>query len=146
MTQVVFDATTFRTLFVEFSDASLFPDATLQLYWDQAICYISDISNSIISPTCLQNLVNYLTAHLAVINTSILAGDDTYLVKSATIDKVSVSAAIPNVSDTFTWWILQTPYGKLYDALLGSLIVGGIYVGGNLGIPAFRGPTGVFNA
>lgn len=146
MAQVTFDVTFFRTTFVEFTSETIYPTATLQMYWDQAICYISDESNFVLDTTCLTLLINLLTAHLAVINTTINEDDDTNLVKSASIGRVKVDVAIPKIPDQFTWWINQTPYGKQYDALLGVKSTGGLYIGANLGIQAFRGPSGQFNA
>lgn len=146
MTQVVFDPELFREQFPAFSDASLFPDACLQIYWDMATCYICDQTNDLLSETCLKLLINLLTAHLVFISTELENGGDTALVESATIDDVMVKSAIPNVDDPFTWWILQSGYGKQYYSLLESQIAGGFYAGGSLDIQSMRGPSGNFNA
>lgn len=146
MTQVVFDPVLFREQFPAFSDESLFPDACLQIYVDMATCYISDQTNDILDEKCLALLINLLTAHLAFIGGQVDEGGDTTLVESATIDDVMVKSAIPDVDDPFTWWILQTPYGKQYYSLLGTLIAGGFYAGGSFDLQAFRGSTGNFNA
>lgn len=146
MTQVVFDSSVFRALFPEFSDGSQFTDDCLQLYWDQATCYISDQTNSCLDEKCLTLLINYMTAHILKISEASSMGGDTALVESSKIGDVSVSAAIPNIDDQFAWWINQTPYGKQYYALLSSKIAGGFYAGASLDIQAFRGASGLFNA
>jgi len=146
MTQVVFDPDQFRAMFPEFSDGSVYTDACLQMYWDQATCYISDFTNCFIGEQCLQQAINLLTAHITKINAEASMGGDTALIESSKIGDVSVSAAIPNVDDQFAWWINQTPYGKQYYALLSAKTAGGFYVGGSSDIQAFRGANGIFNA
>jgi len=146
MAQVVFDPEAFRALFPEFADETTYPDATLQMYWDMATCYISDQSNDCLSETCLTLLINLLTAHLAKFNTNTNSGDGNALVESATIDDVSIKAAIPDVDDIFNWWILQTDYGVQYYAILSTQAAGGFYIGGSLDFNAFRGASGNFNA
>ena len=146
MTQVAFDPVLFRKQFPAFEDESLFPDDCLLIYFDMATCYISDQTNDILDEKCLTLLINLLTAHLTFISIEVAAGGDTTLVESATIDDVMVKSAIPDVDDPFTWWILQTPYGKQYDTLLGTIIAGGFYAGGSFDLQAFRGSTGHFNA
>ncbi len=146
MTQVVLDPDLFREQFPAFSDASLFPDSWLQIYWNMATCYISDQTNDFLGETCLTLLVNLLTAHLTSIGGTVEDGGNTTLVESATIDDVMVKAAIPDVDDPFVWWILQTPYGSQYYNLLSVKIAGGFYCGGSYDLQAFRGSSGNFNA
>jgi hypothetical protein len=146
MTQIVFDGDVFRKSFPAFADESLYPDECVSIFWDMATCYISDQTNCLLDEKCLTLLINLMTAHLVFINNAQEEGGDTAMVEQATIDDVMVKSAIPDVEDPFTWWMLQTSYGKQYYSLISSMIAGGFYAGGSLDISAFRRAAGDFNA
>jgi hypothetical protein len=75
----------------------------------------------------------------------IATGQDTVIVTSATIDKVSVGLMQPPVKDSFQYWLMTTPYGKQVLALARAAFGAGFYV--SKGLPerqAFRKVGGTF--
>ena len=99
MATIVFDVTLFRARFPVYADPIDYPDALLQDFWNQAICYVSDENCGIIVDDCRLQLINYMTAHLIYIwnlvndqNGEAAGGggvDDTNLTTSAAIGDVS---------------------------------------------------------
>ena len=147
MTTVIltFDVTAFRLLFPAFADPTVYPDARLQMYWDMAISYISDVANyGWLQGLDRQLALNLLTAHLAAISDIILAGQVPNLMQTATIDKVSVGLTPPPIPNQWQWWLNQTGYGQQLLALLQAKSVGGFYVGGLPERSAFRKVGGIF--
>lgn len=142
---LTFDVTAFRLLFPAFANASLFPDATLQMFWDSATCYISDVGNfGALQGKCRQYSINLMTAHLAQLSTIIAAGQVPGLMQSATIDKITVSLTPPPVANQFKWWLNLTAYGQQLLALLQIRSAGGFYYGGVPELAGFRRVGGVF--
>jgi hypothetical protein len=142
---LTFDVTTFRQQFPAFSNDTTFPDAMLQMYWDMAISYISDVGNyGWLQNTNRQLALNFLTAHLVALSVIIAAGQVTGLMQTATIDKISVGLTPPPLPNQWQWWLNQTPYGQQLLALLAVNITGGLYVGGLPELSAFRKVGGTF--
>src|ERR1700685_802222 len=92
---LTFDVTLFRQQFPAFSNATNFPDATLQMYWDLATCYISDVNCGVLNGSCRQKAINLMTAHLTQISVIVRTNPTTSgtpkVVTGSTIDKISVT-------------------------------------------------------
>lgn len=144
-TILTFDVAEFRTMFPAFADDTAFPDATLQMYWDQATCYISDVGNyGRLQGTCRQLVLNYMTAHIAQISVIIASGDTPNLATSASVGDVSVSMNPPPLTSQFGWWLSTTPYGQQALALLKVRSTGGWYTSASPELASFRKRGGTF--
>lgn len=145
MSILIFDVTQFRTLFSAFSNVTLYPDATLQMYWDMGTCYISNNgSYGWLTGTCRQQALNLMTAHLTALSGLIASGQTPYLMQSSTIDKITVTLTPPPLKTQWQWWLSTTPYGMQLYALLQVSSVGGWYIGGLPESSAFRKVGGIF--
>ena len=146
MTQAIltFDVTAFRVQFPAFANVTLFPDATLQMYWDTATCFVSNRNYGWLAGACRQLALNLMTAHLAQLSVIIAGGQTPGMVQSATIDKVTVSLTPPPVPNQWQWWLGLTPYGQELLALLMARSAGGFYVGGLPERTGFRKVGGTF--
>lgn len=131
--KIIFDPALFRQMFPTFANATTYPDAMLQMYFDMATCYTSDFSwRHVLAGTedCRRLSIYLMTAHLVAIATMIPSGQQPGFTTSATVDKVSVTTAAPPLRNQWQWWLMTTPYGQQYWALLQVKSVGGFYVGG----------------
>lgn len=144
MTTITFDVTLFRQLFPAFADPILFPDATLQQFWNSATCYISDQDYGFLNGDCRLQALNLMTAHLTALSVIIAKGQVPYIVQGATIDKVTLSLVPPPVKNEWRWWLFTTPYGQQLYSLLFVTGVGGFYIGGLPERSAFRCVGGIF--
>lgn len=145
MTILTFDVTAFRLAFPAYANATTYPDATLQMYWNMATCYIDDNgSYGFLQGTCRQTALNLLTAHLAYTADLIAAGQTSIIVQNATIDKVTVGLTPPPVKTNWQWWLNTSPYGIQLLSLLSINSVGGWYQGGLPERSAFRKVGGIF--
>ncbi len=143
----IFDVTQFRIDYPQFSDDVKFPDATLQMYWDWATCYISDRDYGFLHGRCRFHAINLMTAHLAALSVVIAQGNYSQIpgiVQSATINKISVSLTPPPLENQWQWWLSLTPYGQQLLALLQVQSVGGFMIGGAPVRSAFRNQSGGF--
>lgn len=138
-TPLAFDYDLFIAQVPAYSNASDYPEATLQAYWDTAIFYISDNANCG-SLTCdaRQYAINLMVAHLVYIAGLIASGQVPGLMNSSTIDKISVSLTPPKLQNQWQWWLSVSPYGQQLFALLQTKSVGGYYIGGSPVIGSFR--------
>lgn len=141
---ISFSVALFRSQFAAFANATTYPDATLQGYWDAAACYVSDTDYGYLSGNCRLRALNLMTAHLTALSDRIASGENPSMVSASSIDKVSVTLTPPPVKSQFQWWLSTTPYGAQLFALLQSKAVGGFYVGGLPETAAFRKVYGVF--
>lgn len=142
---LTFDVTEFRTSFPAFADPAKYPTVTLQMYWDNATCYVSDIGNyGSLQGRCRQYAINLMTAHLAALATLIASGQTPSIVQNSAIDKISVGLTPPPLKNQWQWWLMTTPYGQQLQALLQTRSVGGFYIGGRGELAAFRKVGGVF--
>lgn len=134
------DIATFRLLFPEFADETLFPDAYLLAQWDVSVAYLGE--------TFEVPGLNYLTAHFLKLNVMMKGSGDysggTGVVTGATVDKVSVTMAAPPFKSGWQFWLSQTPYGAQLWALLTLRSAGGYYIGGRPERRAFRKVGGNF--
>lgn len=144
MTTIVFDVAAFRVSFPEFANATTYPDATLEINWDIATCYISDEDYGYLSTKCRTLALNLMTAHITKLSGLINAGKTPKFVQSSSIDKVSVTVVPPPAGDQFDWWANLTGYGSQLLALLKANIAGGFFVGGRREKSAFRKVGGYF--
>ena len=144
MAIIEFDVALFREQFPEFASETDYPDATLQMYWNMATCYISDEDFGCLKGDCRRDALNMLTAHIARLYSQVSDGSDPGFVASATIDKVSVSRWTPDYINQWNYWLSQTPYGQMLLALLSATGVGGLYIGGINERSAFRQNGGVY--
>jgi len=131
MATVTLDIASFRSRFTEFSDETLYPDATITTTWDTAIIYVSDVTNDCFSDDKLELALQQMTAHLLKIQSIVSSGGMSGTVTSSSIDKVSVTLASPKNNDEFEFWLNQTPYGQQLLALLNTICSGGFYIGGD---------------
>ncbi len=134
-----FDYAQFIALFPAYSNATLYPQATLQAFWNSAINYIDD--NKTCSPlndAQRQYAINLMTAHLVYISGLIAAGTVPYLMQNATIDKVTVGLTPPPLKNQYSWWLSVSPYGQQLLSLLQVNSAGGFYVGGTPTLSGFR--------
>jgi hypothetical protein len=137
------DPAQFRAMFPAFADATKFPDATLQVYWDLATEWLGGDDGPLLCGSALQTALNYMTAHLLELSTRIAAGNAVAgPVTQATIDKVSVTIAAAPPRSEWGWWLVSTPYGAQLYAFLKLKGAGGLYIGGSPARAGFRGPRG----
>jgi hypothetical protein len=106
------------------------PEATLQVYFNMALPMANEGNDNWcggFSGSDLDLILNLLTAHIAQQQAMIANGQDTVIVTSSTIDKVSVSLLAPPVKNMFQYWLATTPYGKQVLALARAAFAGGFY-------------------
>lgn len=140
----VFDIPAFRISYPAFANVDTFPDATLQMYFDTATCYVANENYGCLADDCRYRALTLMTAHLVALSVLIAAGQVPGMVQNATIDKVTVGLTPPPLPNQFQWWLGLTPYGQQLLALLQVSSVGGFYVGGLPERSAIRKVYGVF--
>lgn len=135
----IFNVTQFRTMYPAFSNATTFPDETLQMYWDQVGGIIANTTYGFLPQQSGPMALYLLTAHLADIGNMILSGQTPTVTTAAGIDKISVTLLPPPAKDFFQFWLSSTPYGVQLLALLDAASVGGFYTPSGLGRLGFSG-------
>lgn len=139
------DLAAFRAAFPQFKSEVLYPDATIEMWWDIAACSLPTVDTCRLHGKCLQTALNLMTAHIGALWGMAAAGRNTVGIKSsATIDKVSVTVTVPPFKDGWQFWLSQTPYGLQLWAMLSVKSAGGFYVGGRPEGRAFRKVGGSF--
>lgn len=148
MTTVVFDPATFRKLFAEFADDSVYPDPVLQIRWDEATGYVSADVVCFLTEGQRGYAVQCMTAHLCRLARMIADAANgqslTGVVLSAQIDKVQVQLQAPASRGDWGYWLATTPYGQQLSAFLAAKSAGGFFVGGLPERAAFRKVGGVY--
>jgi hypothetical protein len=139
-----FDVTRFRTMFPEYSDVILYPDLTLQGYWDLATCYIFPFDECWLAGCKRENALYFMTAHLTAMGDNILSKLSPGIRISTTIDKISVAIKPPPFANQWQYWLGQTARGQELMAFLSLVTVGGFTVGGVPQSPTFRNSWGGF--
>lgn len=141
-----FDPAAFRLLFPAFADPIVYPDDMLAGYYVVAQCFITPSCLWCCPDDCLGVALNLLTAHLLATTGGPVAAaiGGTGVVSAATIDKVTVSRAVPTVRGAWQQWLIQSPYGMQLLALLQTKAAGGWYVGGSLDRHSIRQAGGSF--
>ena len=131
-TYVTVTVAEFRTLYPAFADPVKYPDAVLADTLDLATCYISTRNYGALQDKCRQRAIYLLTAHLQTLKDMIAAGKTQVTVTSgASIDKVSVTLAMPPMNSQTQWWFYISTYGSSLLALLEIKATPGFYVGGS---------------
>lgn len=141
MSVIIFNIANFHAQFPAFSNATDFPDAMLQGYFDIATLYINDRYRACYGGLTLpqQTQCLYLmTAHLTAISQLIAQGQVVGVMNAATVDKVSVTMEPPKVANQWQYWLQSTPYGQQLLALLQVAGAGGFYIGGRSVLNNFR--------
>jgi len=138
---VIFDIAVFRTNFKEYADIALYPDATLQTYFNLSTLYLKDYGYL---SSALAHALNLMTAHQLRINDSIANGDNGLIANSTSVGGVSVTVTPPEDKNSFGYWLSTTPYGLQLKALLKTYSVGGFIVGGSTERANFRKWNGSF--
>lgn len=136
---ISFDVAQFRAMYPAFANMTTFPDAVLQMYWDQATSYVSNVNYGWLFGAQSANgnavnrvlALNLMTAHITQLFVLIGVGQTPGIVTGATVDKVNVTLEAPPIKDGWQYWLAQTPYGQQLWALLTAASVGGWYVGGS---------------
>ena len=140
---ITFDIAVFRANFKEYADATLYPDVTLQTYFEIATNYIENSSFNYLSPV-LPHALNLMTAHQLRINDALMSGDNGLLVTSSHIGDVDITLTPPETKNSFEYWLSTTPYGIQLNALLKMYSIGGFYIGGSPERANFRNFNGGF--
>lgn len=144
MATIVFSTSTFRLQIPQYKSSTDFTDATLELFADQAECFLDPNNFGILSDSCLLQALNYVVAHLITINDAILSGDTNEVVTSSSIADTSVTIAPPPFSDQWEYFFNTTGYGKLFIALMGAYSNSIPFIGGSREMQAFRKVNGAF--
>lgn len=146
MTTIAFDPAAFRLQFPQFGNKECFTDGQLAGWFDLATVYISaeDCNCYALTGKARLQALNLLTAQMGALFGMAVKGETPGVLKSATIDKISVTVEPPPSSSAFQWWLGLTPYGQQLLALLSLAGVGGFYVGGLPERAAFRRVGGGF--
>ena len=143
---IPFDPAAFRLAYGQFANVQCFPDAQLQAWWDIATTTISAQDNACyaLNGASRVSALNMLTAHMGALFDMAKKGETPGVLRSATIDKVSVTVEPPPAESAFQWWLGLTPYGQTLLAMLTVAGVGGFYVGGIPERTAYRRWAGGF--
>lgn len=136
---VTFDYAQFIALFPAFSNPVVYPEVTLEQYWQTATYYVSDIAFcGSLRGEKRQYAIYLMMAHLIYLADLIATGQVPTLVQGSSIDKISVTLTPPKLPNQFSWWLNTTPYGMQLYALLQVYSVGGFYIGGSPVLGSFR--------
>lgn len=143
----------FRSMFPAFANQTVFPQTTLQMYWDMATTFVSNLSNygwltggnsSSGNATGRALALNLMAAHIAQIFVLVGLGQTPAPITAAGIDKINVTLMPPPAKDGWQYWLATTAYGLQLWALLTVNSVGGWYTGGSPTRAGFNGTAGAF--
>lgn len=143
-----FDLDLFRAQFSVFANTDT---VLLSVMFDVAKNFIDDrdCPCRMLSGKSLLYALNAMTAHLLYLDKQNKAdaddgGSQGGFISSASIGDVSVSKLAPPAKDMWDWWLGQSPYGQALLALLKTVSVGGISIGGMPERLGIRKVGGVF--
>ena len=137
------DLTTFRTNFPLYSDESTYTDMLLETQFEIGKCFIAD-NDCTFPEKCREYALQLMLSHLLYCRNESNSGNNSGVIQSATEGDVSVSFAVPNIDDSWTYWFQLSPFGKELLAMLNAQSVGGFYVGGMPERKGFRKVGGSF--
>jgi hypothetical protein len=146
--QIIFDDKTWRTLVPAFKDPVAYPTVILEMYFNNAACFIETCDVGLLSCSFSGSsrlLGLYLMASHLLATTQMVCDNDGAplgIVIEGQVDKVRVTLKPPPATDMFQYWLSTTPYGQQLLALLKVQSVGGFYIGGSPQRSAFRGTFG----
>ena len=127
----------FRTLYPQFAAVS---DEVVLATAKMALCFTSERGCQCSEPMWL-----LMVAHLLQLAANGAAGNGTVgQLSGASIDKVSVSFAMPPATTPWAFWLNGTPFGQQFAALMSRCNAGGMYVGGRGERAGFRVVGGGF--
>lgn len=127
----------FRTLYPQFDAVT---DEVVLAVAQQALCFTSERACK-----CTEQMWLLMVAHLLQLAANAATGNGTVgQLASASIDKVSVSFAMPPATDSWAYWLNGTPFGQQFAALMKRCSSGGMYVGGRGERAGFRVVGGGF--
>lgn len=133
----VFPLEKFRLLYPKFAAVT---DETVLAVAEQALCYTSERGCK-----CSEDMWLLMVAHLLFMAALDASGRFTPgILSGSTIDKITVSFAMPNAMTPWAFWLNRSPYGQQFSALLSKCAAGGRYIGGSPERAAFRTVGGVF--
>lgn len=136
---LTYDDALFRAQVPAFASLKLYPETVLQMFWDFAINYISDVGNfGTLQGPARQYAINFMMAHLIAQGNQTAVGQTPFVLSASTIDKVTVTAVPPPLKNQWQQWMQTTVYGQSLWALLQVTSVGGFYIGGYPTLAAFR--------
>lgn len=144
MSTIVFSTTIFRLQIPQYQSETDYPDDTLELFSDQAECFLDQNNFGILSDSCQLQALNYVVAHLITFSDGILSNDTNHVVTSALISDTNVTIASPPFLDQWEYFLDTTGYGKLFIALMGAYSNSIPYIGGSNELQAFRKVSGQF--
>lgn len=132
-----FPLATFRLLYPKYDTAS---DEVILATAEIARCYTSERACK-----CGDSMWMLMVAHLLFLGALDASGQlAPGMLSGSTIDKVSVSFAMPPMTTSWDFWLNRSPYGQQFAALLSKCASQGFYVGGSPERSAFRTVGGVF--
>ena len=135
---ITFDYALFIAQFPAYSNSLLYPEVTIEMYWDIATFYISTNANcGSLTGSARQYAINLMAAHLIYLAGLIASGQTPGVLQSATVDKVSVALQAPPDPNQWQWWLNGSPYGAQLLALLQVASAGGYYIPGGEGLAGF---------
>lgn len=127
----------FRTLYPQFNAVS---DEVVLAVAQQALCFTSERGCK-----CTEQMWLLMVAHLLQLAANGAAGNGSIgQLSGASIDKVSVSFAMPPSTDAWSYWLNGTPFGQQFAALMKRCQGGAFYVGGRGERAGFRVIGGAF--
>ena len=141
MSTIQYNDATFRALFPQYANTTTYPQAAIQLWWNNATAYLSPTYCASWGRLTLgqQTLaLNLMTAHLYFINLLAAQNEDSGIITGAVIDKINVTLEPPPQVNQWQWWLNQSPYGKQLLALLQTAAVGGRFFNPQPTSTAFR--------
>lgn len=144
MADPAFDTDKFRTLFPQFANVLLYPDASLEAWWTMANCAMQEPPCLCLTDDCGSLMLYLMTAHIAALLTRAATSAAVGNITSASIDKVTVSFSTPPYKTGWQAWLASTPYGTQLWAMLSAFGAGGFSVNGRREASAFRGVAGRF--
>ena len=129
----------FRLLYPQFNEVS---DEVVLATAELALCFTTERGCK-----CTEQMWLLMVAHLLQLAANAAGGGGTTPIgqlSSATIDKVTVSFAMPPATTAWAYWLNGTPFGQQFAALMARCNAGGFYVGGRGERAGFRVVGGGF--
>ena len=144
MASILFNEQRFRDQFPAFSNSVLYPEAMLQGTWTSVTFVFSDDDQGIENNPQRTRLLDLALAHWLHVASMTAKGQNTSVVNSATVDKVSVTAEPPKAKTHFQQWLMASPYGQEIRMIMKAATSAGVYIGGSNERASFRRAGGRF--
>lgn len=122
------DIKDFRDAFTEYSDATVYPDAMIEMQAEISKTYLC---RSAFTDKKYKVCLYLMLAHVLLLRDLQLSGQTEILIsKLGNEGDVSVSLATPPVESTFSYWLSTSTYGLQLLSLIEIQSIGGFYIGG----------------